>query len=73
MPVPEAAMHKNDNAVFGKNDVRFAGQGFHVKSETEACRMKCAPDKNFRLGVRAPDCSHHAASGGLVDNISQRL
>lgn len=71
--MPKAAMHKNGDTVFGKHNVRLARQVFNVEPETEACRMKRTPKKDFRLGVRAPDCSHHAAACGLVDNISQRL
>lgn len=73
MPMPEAAVHKNDGAVFGKNNVWLAGQLFQMKSKTEACCVKRTPDKDFGLGVRSLDCSHHATAGRLVNNISQRL
>ncbi len=73
MSMPKTAVYENGYAVFRKYNVRLAWQVSHVETETETCGMKCAPDKDLGLGIRAFDCRHHAASGSLVDYISQRL
>jgi hypothetical protein len=71
--MPKTAMYEYGYAVFWKHNVRLARQIFYVEPETETCRMKRAPDKDLRLGVRAFDRSHHATSGFLIDYISQPL
>lgn len=73
VPVPKTAVHEYGYAVLWKYNVWLARKVLYVEPETETCRMKRAPDKDLGLGVRASDRSHHAASGCLIDNISQRL
>jgi hypothetical protein len=38
MAMPETAMHKNDDAPGGKNDVWPTGQPFVVEPVTQTCR-----------------------------------
>ncbi len=50
MPVPVAAMNKNDCAVSGKDDVRFPGEVFSVEPVAVAIRPK--PFAHHHLGAR---------------------
>lgn len=70
--MPETSMDKNDCAKTGKNHVRLARQFWIMKPIAEPECMKHTPDRHFGPRILAPDTSHHTASSGLVDNISQR-
>lgn len=62
MSVPEAAMNEDDSLVFSKDDVRPARKVPHMKAESIARCMKELPQKDFRLGVFAPDPGHVPAA-----------
>lgn len=58
MPVPEAAVNKNNGAVFFKDDIRFAGQFFIVNAVSETFCKKLLTEQYFRLCIGAPDPAH---------------
>lgn len=58
MPMPEAAVHKDDGAVLGKDQVGPSGDFLRVKAVAEATGMEDSPYRAFGLGVLAPNTSH---------------
>ena len=70
--MPETSMNKNHGAKTGKNHIRLARQSSIMEPIAETECMEHAPDRHFGPGILAPDPGHHAASSGLVDNVSQR-
>ena len=58
MPVPEAAMNKNDGFIFRQDDVRFAGKVFHIFSKPVARAVQHGADKNFRFRIFALNLPH---------------
>lgn len=71
MTVPEAAMHPDQRAIFGEDQIGSARKITAMKPEPEAARMQALADDQLRLRVPPPDCSHVAAPGGGVMDISQ--
>jgi hypothetical protein len=55
VPVPEAAMHKDDRSPFGQDEVRLPGKLPAMKAETVAVPPKQPPDDQFRSGVLGLD------------------
>jgi hypothetical protein len=51
VPVPEAAVHKNDCPPSGEHDVRFSGKVFAMKTESETHFIMNGADANLRRGV----------------------
>ena len=51
MPVPEAAMHKDRNSVFRKDEIRFSGQIVSVKPEPVPAGMQRFPDRDLWFRV----------------------
>lgn len=58
MLVPEAAVNKYCDSVFGKNKIRAAQQGPFMKSESEASCMKRTSNNHFWRSVLAADTTH---------------
>jgi hypothetical protein len=59
--VPEAAVDKDDGAVFRQDEIGFAGQGFvfrPVDREAVAEPMEHRAHGEFGLGVAAADAGH---------------
>lgn len=67
MPMPEAAVNKNNGVVFFKDDIRFAGQFFIVNAVSETFCKKLLTEQYFRLCIGAPDPAHIEAAlrGGM--------
>jgi len=49
--MPEAAVHKNQCAVFWQNDIRLSGKVLPVEAKPVAKAMKNSPDANLRFRV----------------------
>lgn len=62
MPVPEAAVNKDDRSVFRKNNVRFAGERFDVFPEAVSRAVQHGAENDFRPGVPVTDSRHVPAS-----------
>lgn len=71
MSMPEAPVHKEHRAVFWKYEVRATGQPAIMKAISKPTCMQTSPYQKFRLGVLASDCSHVAAAGLPVVDVSQ--
>jgi hypothetical protein len=69
MPMPEAAMDKDNGSPFGKDNIRRARQAPIMEPKAKAFRMQCLANEHFGLGVSALDTGHHAGSGFASDNI----
>ena len=63
--MPEAAMHKNDLAMAGKDNVRAARQLAVVQPEPIAHSMNHAANQQFRFGIARADTGHQLASLAL--------
>lgn len=71
MPMPEAAMNKDDGMPFRKNEIRLSGQVAGMQPVPKTTGMQPAPDQKFGSGILSPDYRHVPAAGfGGVD-ISQ--
>lgn len=69
MPMPEAAVHKDDGAILRQNEVRSAVDLLRMKPEAETARVQCPPESQLGLGVVSPDPRHHPGTGLLVYDI----
>jgi hypothetical protein len=58
MPVPETAMHKDDNAVCRKHYIRPSRQVLTMQPEAEASGVQSPPQNELWLRVLAPDAAH---------------
>ena len=63
VPMPEAAVYKDDRFVFGKHDVRFSGEGSYVQAVTKAIGKQEFSNHHLRPCVFAFDPAHVVASG----------
>jgi hypothetical protein len=59
MPVPKAALHLDNRAVFRHHNVGAAGKAGHVQPVSQAETVQGVPQDQFGLCVFAPDASHH--------------
>jgi hypothetical protein len=60
--VPETAVHKQCETVFGKNNVRFAGKVFSMEPEAKSPSVKSRTHPKLRLRVFTLDCRHIATA-----------
>jgi len=60
VPVPKAPMNEHGRPVSGEYNIGFAGQIRPVKPKSKAARIKATPYKELRLGVGAPNGTHHS-------------
>lgn len=68
MLMPEAAIHKDDCFVAGKDQVGLSWQVFAMQSVTQSCRMHCSANHQLRFCIAAFDCCHVSAAGrGVMD------
>ena len=58
VPVPEAAVNKDDGFILREHNVRFAGQGFDVFPEAVSRTVQQGTQPYFWLGVFSPDSGH---------------
>ncbi|GHE20129.1 hypothetical protein GCM10017767_06500 [Halomonas urumqiensis] len=58
VPVPEAAMDEDNQAMLRKNEIRLTGQVLPVKPEAKTTGMKIAPYSHFRICVLTTDAAH---------------
>ena len=71
MPVPEAAVHKQNRTEFRKHQIRLSRQLSVVKPIPETASVQQLADQQLRLCVGALDRRHVPAAGfGIVD-VSQ--
>lgn len=70
VPVPEAAVGKQDRLVFGKNEIRFAGQAAIMETIAESQRVKALAEDHLRSCVAPPDAGHHPAADLGRNDIS---
>jgi hypothetical protein len=59
MAVPEAAMHKDDRVVAGKDDIRAARELCDIQSKSQALGVQGAPEKPFYSRIPAANLRHH--------------
>jgi len=71
MGMPETPMKENDCLVFGKYDIRLAGQAFIVDPKAETVAEKMASDQYFRLGILCFDARHDPASRFQRKTVTQ--
>ena len=69
MPVPEAAMHENDQTVFAQYDVRRSRQALDVFPVAIPMGKEIAAHDPFGLGVLAPNLGHHGRPLLFVPDI----
>jgi hypothetical protein len=62
MPVPEAAMHKDDEAVLRQDNVRSARQVLSMQAEAVSKSVQSRPHNPLRARVLGPDPGHVLAS-----------
>ena len=55
VPVPEAAMHKDDRTPLGQDEIRFPGKFPAMQTEAEAAPPKQPSNDQFRFGVLGLD------------------
>lgn len=70
--MPEATVYKYYRAVFGKNDIGFAGELFCMQSVTIAICMQEFTNEHFGLGVLALYPAHIIAAGRLIVHIGHK-
>lgn len=70
MSVPETAMDKNDQIIFGQDNIRFSGQILSMQSKAKSTSVQKASHSDFRLCITALDPSHHVGSGLWIYDIS---
>ncbi len=69
MTVPEAAVNEDRQTVLGEYDVGFARKVLAVQAEASAECVQRAPDRQFRLGVLAPDTAHVLAAPLWIEMV----
>jgi len=62
MPMPEAAIHKNDCFSAGEHKIGLSRQIAVMKPVSPSQGMKTPAHDHLRLRVCAPDASHHPAA-----------
>ena len=62
MPMPEAAVHHDGNAVLREDYIGAAREFSVLEAESEAMSMEPLPNQNLRLGVLAADAGHAAGA-----------
>jgi hypothetical protein len=83
VPVPKAAVHKHNEFVAGKGDIRTTRKVPAVQPEAIAKSMKRTPDGQLRSGVPRANARHHSAAlrvyadqfahvGSFIDNLGAR-
>jgi len=70
MPVPEAAMHKDDSMVFRKHHVWPARQIAGRKAVAETQAVQEPADDQFGLRIATPDRGHHPRSNFWRNTVS---
>jgi hypothetical protein len=73
MLVPKAAVNKNDNTIFRKDDIGGPRKIFHVQPIAKATGMKKFPSLHFWGSVLASDARHHPASGRRIDYVDHQI
>lgn len=66
MPMPKAAMNKNDGFVFGQNDIGFTRKGFIVQFVTETLGVEKPTDDQLWFSIGRPDPAHVIAAGFFI-------
>ena len=61
MHMPEAAVDKDDNPVFGENEIRFPGVPLIILSVPQPLAEQILPHKKLRFGVLAANPRHIVA------------
>jgi len=72
VPMPETAVNEYDGLTARKYQIRFTRQVASMKAIPETPGVKATTNEHFGRGVFPPNARHHPASGGGVDDISQR-
>jgi hypothetical protein len=55
VPVPEAAVHKQNSSVARKNKIRTTGQVFSMQPKPKSRLVQFGSDQQLRFRVLAPD------------------
>ena len=69
MPVPEATVDENHDAILAQHDIRRARQPLHVLAVTVAARKEVTPHNPLRLRVLALDFRHDGGAFLLVPDV----
>ena len=69
MPVPEAAMDKEDNPLFGEVEIRGSRQFLHVAIKCHAQRSKQVFRHSLRCGILSANCTHDFAAFSLRKSV----
>jgi hypothetical protein len=67
--VPKAAVHEDDAAAGGENQIGTARQVAAMESVAETQAVDHTADSHFGLGVFAPNAAHHGAALGRSENV----
>ena len=62
MPVPEAAVDKDNGSVLGKDDVRRPGKIASVEAVPEAHSVEEGPNRELGARILVADARHYLAS-----------
>ncbi|MBB4155618.1 hypothetical protein GGQ80_003543 [Sphingomonas jinjuensis] len=73
MTVPEAAVHLNNNAMFGKHEIGAPWEVASMQPKAISELMSQLANGQLRGGMLAPHTRHHPASGLSIDNIHNWL
>lgn len=69
MPMPEATVDEDNDAMLRKNNIRPTRQSRTVHTVSESLAVQEAPKEALRFCVLAPNAGHHAASDVLTYDI----
>ena len=58
MPVPEAAMNKNDGAIAREYEIGLAGKRPVMQAVSKPERVDGTPENQLRPRITTPDCAH---------------
>ena len=71
VPMPEAAMDKDDDAEPSQDDVRASRQALVVETVAQPGCMQVPAHGQLGLGVPPSDSAHHASAGCWINDIHQ--
>lgn len=73
VPVPEAAIDEDDEAVTWQDEVGCTGKVLAMQPEPVSAGMKELPEEKLRFGVFPANATHHPRAGRSVNHIRHRV
>ena len=69
MPVPEAAVHKDNGCSRREDEIGTPGQLTPTEHVAKSPRMQTPSHQKFGFRITTSNALHHAATGRRIDNI----